>query len=273
MVYVVNDQNDDAMARYLAAVDRAISNSGRVAFDCEGVNLCRVGTVELVSLCFEDGNDEVENSVFLVDLTGCKNPQVKTSLKKLFECDTVEKIIHDSRMDCDALFHLHGIVLKNAHDTSCFHAAITGQEDVNVNDTLQSNGLPTNTIRDKSIYQDNPRFWATRPLTSKMIEWSSSDVDKLLPLAAKQREKVGSRALEAKKKAMAYTSVVRDMKLERRVRCHINTGRFIGPRGANIRRLQSRTGTMIYKDENQGSWMIFYANSSDLNNVKAAMGH
>jgi DNA polymerase I-like protein with 3'-5' exonuclease and polymerase domains len=273
MVYVVNDQNDDAVASYLVAVDKAIENGGCVVFDCEGVNLCRVGTVELVALCFKDEKDDVENPVFLVDLMGCKNPQVKTTLKKLFESDSVEKIIHDSRMDCDALFHLHGITLRNVHDTSCFHAVVTGREDVNLNETLQYNGLPTNTTRDSSIYKINPRFWATRPLTSKMIEWSSSDVDKLLRLAAKQKVTLVSGSTEAKEKSMMYTSVVRDMKLERSVRCHINIGRFIGPRGANIRRLQSHSGTMIYKDGDQGTWMVFYTNNSDLNKVKEAMGH
>jgi len=59
MVFVVDGKGSNATAHFLAAIEHAvtISESGenvRVAFDCEGVNLCRIGTVELVAICFEE---------------------------------------------------------------------------------------------------------------------------------------------------------------------------------------------------------------------------
>ena len=40
----------DASASFFAAVKRAIVSNSRVAFDCEGAGLSRVGTLEIVSL-------------------------------------------------------------------------------------------------------------------------------------------------------------------------------------------------------------------------------
>lgn len=181
MPLIVNDSsqtaNDAASRSFFRTVDRAIASSTkvRVAFDCEGVNLSRLGTLELVSLFFDDDsimNHEGVEEVFLIDLSNDSDSTLRQervgALKKLFESEEVTKIIHDSRMDCDVLFHHHGINVVNLHDTSCFHGVITGCEDKNLNDVLSYNGIHENAARDKSVYKSNPRFWATRPLTSKM---------------------------------------------------------------------------------------------------------
>jgi len=209
MVLVVDDKNDDASKRFFEAVDQAVPSLStqpsrlavssdskkmvRVAFDCEGVNLCRIGTVELVAICFEQHIGQ-KGEVFLVDLNGKDDtPKRKDrvqALKKLLECKDVQKVIHDSRMDCDALYHLHGISVVNVHDTSCSHWTATGREDVNLNDVLYHHGVEENGERDKSVYKSNPAFWATRPLTNQMINWSSSDVDKLLVVATMQKDEL-----------------------------------------------------------------------------------
>jgi hypothetical protein len=85
-------------------------------------------------------------------------------------------------MDCDALYHLHGIQVNNVHDTSCFHII----EDSNLNNVLSCNGMSINSARDMSVYKRNPRFWCTRPLTTTMVEWASSDVKSLFALADAQ---------------------------------------------------------------------------------------
>ena len=155
--------------RFISAVDHAITQKGRVAFDCEGVDLSRLGTVEIVSVCFPS------KEVYLVDFS---NPDAE-----IIESDTVTKIIHDAKMDADALFHVHGIRVNNIHDTLCFHEAITHiGNHKNLNDTLIYNGISPNDIRDSSVYKWNPRFWASRPSTSKMIAWASSDVISSLTL-------------------------------------------------------------------------------------------
>ena len=140
--HVVKSANSDAGGLFIAAVDRVcISEDAepeRVAFDCEGVNLSRLGSVELsISVCVSS------MEVFLVDVGGTK------AVKELFEDAKVTKIIHDCRMDSDALFHFHDIKLNNVHDTSCFHAEITGSEDENLNNVLMHNGVEQNHTRDR----------------------------------------------------------------------------------------------------------------------------
>jgi hypothetical protein len=189
----------------------------------------------------------------------------------------VTKIIHDCKMDSDALFHLFGITLHNVHDTSCFHTIITGIEDSNLNDVLEHNGVPTNMIRDKNVYKNNPTFWATRPLKSKMIQWASSDVDKLLQVASKQHGGLAGGAHVERAMSMSTRNVamVRDMQVERGLECKAPIGSFIGIRGKNLRSLQKRTRTFIYQQWSSGqyktTWMVFYGDEAGLAAVKRAM--
>ena len=182
-------------------------------------------------------------------------------------------------MDSDALFHLHGIRVTNLHDTSCFHHAITSYEDKNLNDVLSYNGIQENEARDKSVYKLNPRFWATRPLTNKMIEWASSDVDKLLRLADKQESSLRRRSAtlhqKAKDLSTKFASHARDMSVETNLVCRIHIGRFIGTRGCNLRSLQKRTDTLIYSSKGPSgeTWFVYYSSPSGLTEVKRAMGY
>lgn len=101
MPLLVDDKNHDASARFYAAVDQAVANSifgcnVRVAFDCEGVNLCRVGTIELVAICFEQlFGSKTKGENFLVDLNAKAVVALRLkrvqALKKLFECRDVQK--------------------------------------------------------------------------------------------------------------------------------------------------------------------------------------
>lgn len=257
-------------AQFIAAVDEVLVAEDelpqRVAFDCEGVNLSRIGSVEVVSIWFPS------TEVFLVDLGGTTvDPDILRALQSLFESKIVTKVIHDCRMDCDALFHLHGIRLVNIHDTSCFHHAITGHEDKNLNYVLEYNNVAVNVSRDNSVYRSNPRFWATRPMTQKMIDWASSDVDKLIPLAEKQLEciSVNKKAI-AIQKSTAFASEARDMKVARGLKVQ-NTGSFIGRGGSNIRSLQKLTGTIIYSEKPLNSWFVYYNSDDALSSVKRKM--
>ena len=75
---------------------------------------------------------------------------------------------------------------NNVHDTSCFRAEITGREDENLNNVLMQNGIEQNHTRGTYVYKVNPAFCASRPLTQKIIDWASADVDRLFELATKQ---------------------------------------------------------------------------------------
>jgi hypothetical protein len=111
-----------------------------------------------------------------------------------------------------------------------------------------------------------------------MIEWASSDVDKLLLLAAAQDKDLTRRGLDvnqAKKLSTKNSTYACDMKLERGLRCSIPIGRFIGTRGSNLRSLQNRTGTLVYQEfqapGERAKWMVYYKDEVDLASVRLAM--
>ena len=275
MVHVVRSATDDAGGLFIAAVDEVMTTdnaeSKRVVFDCEGVDLGRNGSVELISVCFSS------KKVFLVDVgkkRGEPDREIVKAVKDLFEDPMVTKIIHDCRMDSDALYHHHGIDLHNVHDTSCFHHVITNREDKNLNDVLVYNGLKQNAARDKSIYKRQPRFWETRPISSIMITWASSDVDRLFDVAAKQLNGISDRKKQlAVAKSDASIKHAREMQIATGLSVR-NPGYFIGKGGCNLRSLQQRTDTLVYQRSGTGSggvWYVYYSSTDGLNQVKLAM--
>ena len=253
-----------------------IGSSYSVAMDCEGVSLSREGTVELVSICFNH-NPSV---VYLVDLSSRSDSRLLqlrvSAVRNLCQCSTVTKVIHDCRMDSDALHHLHKINLVNVHDTSCYHEVVSGQEDANLNDTLEAYGQGSNTSRQSSVYSTNPAFWATRPLTTQMVEWASGDVSKLLRLAKLQRDRLSGRKLsDAVKKSDLRSKLILKMKMEPGLICKIDVRQFIGRGGSNIRQLQRDSGALVYGNQQAGSnaWLVYYPNKAALVKVKKAMGY
>ena len=270
VVTIVKSANEDSGKSFMSLVDSLCSQgkdtNNRVTFDCEGVNLSRIGTVEIVSICFPG------SGVYLVDFGKEKCPKIVKAVKQLFECSAVTKIIHDCRMDCDALYHKHGIKVDNVHDTSAFHDFIGYGKCKNLNDTLSYYGISVNAERDKSVYKSNPNFWATRPLTQKMIDWASADVDKLFQLADKQLERISSSLKSsAFEKSTKYARTARDMKVCSGLRVGGNVGHFIGRGGANIRSLEQETGCLVYCYHQNNTWFVYYPNDSSLNAVKRRM--
>ncbi len=268
-VHIVTSADSDAGMRFMVAVNHAISaeKPDPVAFDCEGVGLSRLGTVEIVSMAFS------QEEIFLVDIGGyTPDPAIRKALKQLLEKDTVTKIIHDCRMDSDALFHKHDIHLKNVHDTSAFHTAITRRENCSLNDVLTYNGLGINNSRNTSVYKINPRFWATRPLTQEMIDWASSDIDQLSTVATNQLEVISNKQRsQAELKSAAHIDAAKDMKVEIGLSVR-NPGRFIGKRGCNLRSLERQTRTLIRKQDTLDcGWFVYYSDRKSLKVVKQAM--
>lgn len=267
-VTVVKSADDESGKSFLSLVHSLCSSGdqNRVAFDCEGVNLSRLGSVEIVSICFP------ASEVYLVDFGKEKCPKIVEAVKDLFECSTLTKIIHDCRMDCDALYHNHGIKVNNVHDTSAFHDFIGYEKSKNLNETLSFYDIHVNVVRDKTVYQSNPNFWAIRPLTKKMIDWASSDVDKLFQLADMQLKRIsGSMKSSAIEKSATYATTTRDMKVCTGLVVRGNVGRFIGRGGANIRSLERETGCLVYQDREKNTWFVFYPNETSLNAVKRRM--
>jgi ribonuclease D len=227
VVHIVQFAETESGRSFIEAVEQSFERAEigpeSVAFDCEGINLSRIGTVELISICFSS------LAIFLIDFGGSPDAIIKQQVQRLFESHKITKIIHDCRMDSDALFHLHGITLQNVHDTSSYHYVITGQEDKSLNDVLGYNRIETNEHRDKSVYQRNPNFWADRPLSNTMIDWATADVDKLFRLALIQRSKVNDRTkIDAENKSNEFVASARSMKIATNLRIN-QPGLFIGP--------------------------------------------
>jgi ribonuclease D len=269
MVYIVKNEDTEDGRLFIEAVshsmEKAEFETEYVAFDCEGINLSRIGSVELISICFSS------LKVFLIDFGGTTDRAIEEQVRRLFESDKIIKIIHDCRMDSDALFHRHHISLTKIHDTSCFHHVISGQQHKSLNDVLAYNGIATNAHRDKNVYATNPNFWAVRPLTPTMINWATSDVDKLFGLANIQRRKTSeNQKVDASKRSNEFASSARSMKVAQNLRVK-NPGPFIGRGGANIQSLQRRTGTIMYQKGPRPTWFVYYPNESALAAVKRAM--
>jgi ribonuclease D len=250
-------------AETLYTLQTAFRDVKLVALDCEGVDLMRSpGKVTIVQLA-------TESHCFLLDmLDRDKHDPLVGWLRRLLEDESVEKIIHDCRMDADALKHNLNINLVNVHDTSCWEHVATGIESQPLNAVLQAHRLASNVVRDGSVYQTNHAFWAVRPLTEQMIKWASGDLASLFDLRKQQiiqvHDTIKSRlAREESKKFLDAGRMC--MQTVTRVPSH-KIGRFIGTRGANIRTLQKRTGTLIYSRgaRQDNNFAVFYRDKHGL---------
>ena len=206
-IVVGNGNQGNAIERFLTAFDKVLAlnesdPASRVAFDCEGVNLCH-----------REGVDHAQHI------------RCFQALMTLFESPHVVKVIHDCCIDCDALHHLHGIALVNVHETSCHHAVSTEQEISNLNAVLECHGSPSNAMRGRTIHRRNLSYWASRPLTKKMITWASSDVNKLLCLAEMQLSTLSDSEVKLGcPKSQECSTMVCDMQLQHHVPCRGNMG-------------------------------------------------
>jgi polyribonucleotide nucleotidyltransferase len=105
-----------------------------------------------------------------------------------------------------------------------------------------------------------------------MIDWASSDVDKLFQLADMQLKRIsGSMKSSAIEKSATYATTTRDLKVCTGLVVRGNVGRFIGRGGANIRSLERETGCLVYQDREKNTWFVFYPNETSLNAVKRRM--
>lgn len=236
-----------------------------IALDTEGVDLSRAGTQCIVQIATPE-------RCFIIDVLGKRpdDPLIQW-LRGVLEHLGVVKIIHDSKMDSDALKHHFDITLANTHDTQCWHTIMTGQDRLNLNDTLEHYRLPVNESRDKNIYQDYPTFWATRPITAQMIRYAAGDIHSLFDLYQRQQECCPQAFVpEAKRRSQDNLDFARSAQLATlQVR---NLGRFIGRGGLNMRSLEARTNTKIYSKgrDSQAVVLVYYYTARDLEQVRIA---
>jgi ribonuclease D len=248
------------------ALEAAFRGATVVALDIEGVDLGRNGVISVVQVATAD-------ACFILDVLGKdrSHPLVVWS-GALLSDPNVCKVIHDCRMDADALFFAWGIALTNVHDTSVWHDAITRRENTNLNDMLEYNGLRSNVNRQKNVYSVNYRFWETRPLTASMKQWPAGDVQLLLKVQSKQMAHDGAISKQATAASTAFAMATRDLDTTYITVASGNIGSFIGHRGANIRAIQNRTGTLVYGygAKSDHKFVVYYKTNDQLQKVQNA---
>jgi hypothetical protein len=183
-------------------VERAkdvISSHRLIAVDCEGVDLGRKGSICNVQIATPS------HHCFIFDLLGSDSPSVVGLLKSVLHNSSTVKIMHGSKFDADALKHLHGITIVGIHDTQTCDNLLRGCGEKSLNNVLLENGFRTIGLRDTKVYGTNPSFWATRPMTTNMIEWAASDVMSLFQLYDMQVGKA-SQAMRVKFNEASYTT-------------------------------------------------------------------
>ncbi|XP_073055326.1 uncharacterized protein [Primulina eburnea] len=170
-----------------------------IGFDCEGVDLCRNGTLCIMQLAFSD-------AIYLVDAIEGGETLVK-ACKPALESSYVTKVIHDCKRDSEALFFQFGIRLNNVVDTQIAYSLIKEQEgDKRVpDDYISFVGL----LADPSycgisydekeevrvLLRQDPNFWTYRPLSKQMVRAAADDVRFLLLIYNKMLEKLNHRSL------------------------------------------------------------------------------
>ena len=82
-----------------------------IAMDCEGFNLGRNGTVDIISI-FSTAAQEL----FLFDLTSVGKLGFECGLQVLLENPSITKLMFDCRQDADALYHIFGVNIEGLID-------------------------------------------------------------------------------------------------------------------------------------------------------------
>ncbi|KAJ7951673.1 3'-5' exonuclease domain [Quillaja saponaria] len=170
-----------------------------IGFDCEGVDLCRIGTLCIVQLAFLD-------AIYLVDAIAGGTKLMK-ACKPALESSFVTKVIHDCKRDSEALYFQFGIKLHNVVDTQIAYSLIEEQQG-----RTRSPGdyisfvalladprycgisyLEKKEVR--TLLRQDPKFWTYRPLSELMIRAASDDVRFLPYLYHKIMDKLNEKSL------------------------------------------------------------------------------
>ncbi|KAG8375640.1 hypothetical protein BUALT_Bualt10G0121300 [Buddleja alternifolia] len=170
-----------------------------IGFDCEGVDLCRQGTLCIMQLAFAD-------AIYLVDAIEGGEALVK-ACKPALESSYITKVIHDCKRDSEALYFQFGIKLHNVWDTQIAYSLIKEQEGLKraPDDYISFVGLLADpqfcgvSYVEKEevriLLRQDPKFWTYRPLSELMVRAAADDVRFLLFIYHKMVEKLNERSL------------------------------------------------------------------------------
>lgn len=113
-------QGIGGMVDWLVTFASLDSHSPTLCIDLEDVNLCREGSVSILTLLFDV--IALRNHIYLVDVhtlgaqafntAGAK----QTTLKDILQNERLTKVFFDVRNDSDALFAHYGVALQGVED-------------------------------------------------------------------------------------------------------------------------------------------------------------
>lgn len=170
-----------------------------IGFDCEGVDLCRSGTLCIMQLAFPD-------AVYVVDVILGGEILMK-ACKPALESSYITKVIHDCKRDSEALYYQFGIKLNNVVDTQIAYSMIEEQEGRTrlSDDYISFVGLlgdprycGVSYVEKQEVrvlLRQDPKFWTYRPLSEQMVRAAADDVRFLLFIYRKMMEKLNQRSL------------------------------------------------------------------------------
>ncbi|XP_040997443.1 uncharacterized protein LOC121243393 isoform X1 [Juglans microcarpa x Juglans regia] len=170
-----------------------------IGFDCEGVDLCRHGTLCIMQLALPD-------AIYLVDaIQG--GEMLMRACKPALESAYITKVVHDCKRDSEALYFQFGIKLNNVVDTQIAYSLIEEQEGRtrSPDDYISFVGLLADprycgiSYLEKEevrvLLRQDPKFWTHRPLSEQMVRAAADDVRFLLHIYHKMMEKLNQRSL------------------------------------------------------------------------------
>ena len=106
---------------------KPILSSPSIYIDLEGVNLCREGSLSILTLLIDE--DLPEKRVYLIDVYtlgmqafSTTGVQQKT-LKDILQNEKISKVFYDVRNDSDTLFAHFGIALRGVQDVQLMESA------------------------------------------------------------------------------------------------------------------------------------------------------
>ncbi|XP_021776434.1 piRNA biogenesis protein EXD1-like [Chenopodium quinoa] len=170
-----------------------------IGFDCEGVDLCRYGTLCIMQIAFPD-------AIYLVDAIEGGDMLIE-ACKPALESRYITKVIHDCKRDSEALYFQFGIKLHNVMDTQIAYTLIEEQDGrpKGPDDYISFVSLLADprycgiSYLEKEevrvLLRQDPKFWKYRPLSDLMIRAAADDVRFLLYIYHKMMEKLNAQSL------------------------------------------------------------------------------
>ncbi|KPA84750.1 hypothetical protein ABB37_01243 [Leptomonas pyrrhocoris] len=154
-----------------------------IALDLEGRSLGRKGSICIITLA-------TYSAVYIIDmvLLGARALNANSALKAVLESNSITKLMFDCRADCDALFFLYRVRLRNVCDlqiSSCFALFPMAHHLPGMKDVFRALGLfadEDTDIKDAGRHLFNPKSggsfdrWEERPLPDILLQYCAVDV-------------------------------------------------------------------------------------------------